>query len=925
MSILFDDASSQSLTVDTAALTAAPLTFACWAYPDSDGITSTAVSIGDKDVSNSHFSLFADMRTSGDPVLMQVRDSTGTSQKTYGTITLNAWNHLAGKVATFPSPLVGAYLNGAGSTASNTRSPSAVDQTAIGKRANSGTGYYFSGRLAEVGIWNTDLSTLELLQLYQGRSPLNIRPQNLVLYIPLVNTSAYGDLVGGLSFTASGLPSAAAHPRMLYRASPLLPMPVTPTVTVIPGPVSVGVTTLRPDVSVGVSSISIPIVTNAPTVAINSRYWVESGGSSDGDWSDTNHWSESSGGTGGASIPGSTQDAYIDANSAGPAGAVIQNTAGIIVRDLIVPTGLTYPLSLRMSSTLVCRDALLQSGELLLYGNSSLTWTRNLYTSTVTPESSTSSGDLFHNGTGWWKHQGGDIIYNLSVAVLAGSVTTLWPVGTMVYGSTDITVLGRLFTGGNTAALTVQRKSAGGDQTEVIEIHNLSGTPDDDGAGSANIDGLTALEHEPDGFASGYGLNNTWTFSNWHGGASGEVYDLTGGASSNVTYSLKGAIGFKNANVVMEKYVTLNTQNYDMSGVKSLRVGNGTSHVAILNVGTSVIDCSDKVVIRGNNSKLDLDTGSVYGTYLTGGGGSSYTDIGVLTGSDGGTLELQGTNPVSGTIQYYFSAAGNDTTGDGSIGSPWRTFDKAVSQIGPGIDCLFNRGDSFPASDGLTINPPDGTMGAYGSGGRPVIGFSPGYTLTIQNSTWEMYDLLLSFGGSIYSQSAPFSVGITTLHPDTTVGLDVISLAATAIAPAVLEAKRTPDPVTTPITTPHPGTKVSAPVQAFTITTLAPVSVGGQQTDITNPVPLPLVLMPRTVIARPGGAVVTVGTTILHPDTSVRVSIQSLAATINRPDTLAGVSAQSVGVTTLETTVSPPPGDIVGAYYGLVRRIRSGG
>jgi len=41
------------------------------------------------------------------------------------------------------------------------------------------------------------------------------------------------------------------------------------------------------------------------------RYWV--GGT--GNWNDTSHWSASSGGSGGASVPTSNDDVFIDSNS----------------------------------------------------------------------------------------------------------------------------------------------------------------------------------------------------------------------------------------------------------------------------------------------------------------------------------------------------------------------------------------------------------------------------------------------------------------------------------------------------------------------------------------------------------------------------------------------------------------------------------
>lgn len=45
------------------------------------------------------------------------------------------------------------------------------------------------------------------------------------------------------------------------------------------------------------------------------RYWV--GGDADTDWSNSNNWSTSSGGAGGAGVPNSTQDVYFDANGSG--------------------------------------------------------------------------------------------------------------------------------------------------------------------------------------------------------------------------------------------------------------------------------------------------------------------------------------------------------------------------------------------------------------------------------------------------------------------------------------------------------------------------------------------------------------------------------------------------------------------------------
>jgi len=66
-----------------------------------------------------------------------------------------------------------------------------------------------------------------------------------------------------------------------------------------------------------------------------SRYWV----GNLGNWNDTAHWSATSGGAGGASVPGKDDDVFIDANSFTKAGQYIQFPTVIEGEDtaLIVP------------------------------------------------------------------------------------------------------------------------------------------------------------------------------------------------------------------------------------------------------------------------------------------------------------------------------------------------------------------------------------------------------------------------------------------------------------------------------------------------------------------------------------------------------------------------------------------------------------
>lgn len=83
---------------------------------------------------------------------------------------------------------------------------------------------------------------------------------------------------------------------------------------------------------------------------------------------------------------------------------------------------------------------------------------------------------------------------------------------------------------------------------------------------------------------------------------------------------------------------------------------------------------------------------------------------------------------------YYFSNAGNDTTGNGSIATPYASLAKATALVlSPGDNVLFNRGDTFrgfltTTANGSDISPI--TYGAYGSGDKPLILGSKDVSLT---------------------------------------------------------------------------------------------------------------------------------------------------------------------------------------------------
>lgn len=133
------------------------------------------------------------------------------------TFSINTWNVATAVFASDTSR--SAYLNGGGKGTSGTLcSP---DSAQINRIFIAGYSSGFDGRLAEMGVWNVALTDEEVAILGQFVSPLMVRPQNLVFYLPAIRDNDE-DLVGGLSLTVGGTPTVSAHPRVFYAIPPSL-------------------------------------------------------------------------------------------------------------------------------------------------------------------------------------------------------------------------------------------------------------------------------------------------------------------------------------------------------------------------------------------------------------------------------------------------------------------------------------------------------------------------------------------------------------------------------------------------------------------------------------------------------------------------------------------------------------------------------
>lgn len=220
MGRLFIAAVNTYLQHDAAVATAPPLTFAAWAYPDTTGLRHTAVSIG---ASGSNHAIFLDINSTNVVRAVEIDGAQGAASTT-ASVTVNTWQHLCGTFTAVNDRAV--YLDGANKgTDATSITPTGLDRTAIGRRVQSSPSNYFSGRLAEVAIWNEVLTDAEVARLaLQRLAAPYVRPWALIGYWPVwghnkpeIDMSAFARhmTVNGTTVT-EGPPGLVPFPRRVY-------------------------------------------------------------------------------------------------------------------------------------------------------------------------------------------------------------------------------------------------------------------------------------------------------------------------------------------------------------------------------------------------------------------------------------------------------------------------------------------------------------------------------------------------------------------------------------------------------------------------------------------------------------------------------------------------------------------------------------
>lgn len=193
-----------------------PVTMGFWGYSNSMSGKRCGVTISHELGTGGGFNHFSlGMNGTVDQAYFEASSGTDRTALTTATATMNVWEPYMG-IARSPTDR-SVYIRG-GNEGTNTVSctPGATTQMVVGcwsRGADAGSQAFdfWSGRLANVCVWDVALSAREVEKFATGVHPLGIRPKNLVYFAPLHGHSSpepdYNPVSGSTKYTLNLLNS----------------------------------------------------------------------------------------------------------------------------------------------------------------------------------------------------------------------------------------------------------------------------------------------------------------------------------------------------------------------------------------------------------------------------------------------------------------------------------------------------------------------------------------------------------------------------------------------------------------------------------------------------------------------------------------------------------------------------------------------
>ncbi|HMC88444.1 MAG TPA: LamG domain-containing protein [Gemmataceae bacterium] len=158
------------------AITARPMSMACWFYTGSIAANQCLMFEGDDGFNHEQMMYL----NTSQKLVGADRSNSATTTASY---TLNAWQHAA--VTFGAADTVQIFLNGANKIANAAGAGTQLNSYfQLGQLSNSGI-WWMNGRIAEAAVWNVVLTDAEIAALATGVMPYRIRPASLKAYWPL--------------------------------------------------------------------------------------------------------------------------------------------------------------------------------------------------------------------------------------------------------------------------------------------------------------------------------------------------------------------------------------------------------------------------------------------------------------------------------------------------------------------------------------------------------------------------------------------------------------------------------------------------------------------------------------------------------------------------------------------------------------------